>query len=240
MNTEILSLRLQTVVKYIPQGLKIADIGSDHAYLPCHVVSKGISPFAIAGEVVEGPYQSAMKQVKLEGLESKILVRKGDGLAVINPNEVDCITICGMGGTLISTILERGKEKLGTIKRLILQPNVGSKAVRKWLLENGWMLIEEEIIAEDGKVYEVLVAEQGSPLTGYEQDIESGLLLGPYLKKKQNAAFKQKWQAEKENWLRILQQLEQGGMNPEIEQKRQELLQKVKIVEEAFKGNEES
>lgn len=236
MNTEILSNRLQTVVKYIPQGFKLADIGSDHAYLPCHAVQKGIVPFAIAGEVVEGPFQSAVRQVELCGLVSKISVRKGNGLEVLESGEVDCITICGMGGTLISTILERGKTKLGLIKRLILQPNVGSSSLRIWLIENGWQLIDEEIISEDGKVYEILVAELGDPLVGYDEDIEAGLLLGPYIRRQQNEAFKQKWQGEKDNWHRILGQLEQAGDKPENQLKKQELLRKIKIVEEALKA----
>lgn len=240
MNTETLSQRLQAVVKYIPEGFKVADIGSDHAYLPCNVVKRGISPFAIAGEVVKGPFQSAVKQVKLEGLESQISVRMGNGLEVINSEEVDCITICGMGGTLISTILEAGKQKLHSIKRLILQPNVGSKAVRIWLYENGWRLIAEEILEEDGKIYEVLVAEQGDPKFGYIEDLDAGFLLGPYLMKNQSGPFKLKWQGELTNWLRILTQLEQGAANSEIENKKQEILMKINLVKGALNINEES
>ncbi|NMD71878.1 tRNA (adenine-N(1))-methyltransferase [Bacillus sp. DNRA2] len=240
MNTETLSQRLQAVVKYIPEGFKVADIGSDHAYLPCNVVKRGISPFAIAGEVVKGPFQSAVKQVKLEGLESQISVRMGNGLEVINTGEVDCITICGMGGTLISTILEAGKQKLHSVKRLILQPNVGSKAVRFWLYENGWSLIAEEILEEDGKIYEVLVAEQGDPKFGYNEDLDAGFLFGPYLMKNQSGPFKLKWQGELTNWLRILTQLEQGAANSEIENKKQEILMKINLVKGALNINEES
>lgn len=240
MNSELLSLRLQTVVNYIPQGFRLADIGSDHAYLPCHVVSKGTVPFAIAGEVVEGPYNSAVKQVQQEGLEAKISVRLGNGLEVINSGEVDCITICGMGGTLISNILDRGKSKLQEIKRLILQPNIGSSSLRRWLLENDWMLINEDIVAEDGKVYEILVAEHGDPYTGYERDdLEAGLLLGPYIKKKKNAAFIQKWEGEKANWHRILKQLQHAEDSLQNQMKKQELLQKIQIVEEVL-GLEEN
>src|ERR1700730_3423795 len=102
MNTEKLSNRLEAVVKHIPRGARLADIGSDHAYLPCNAVKRGIISFAIAGEVVEGPFKSAMKNVDAEGLTQQISVRLGNGLEVINAGDVDCITICGMGGALIA------------------------------------------------------------------------------------------------------------------------------------------
>lgn len=235
MNTQLLSSRLQTVVNYIPNGYRIADIGSDHAYLPCHVVQKGIVPFAVAGEVVEGPYQSAIRQVESVGLTEQISVRLGNGLEVLQPGEVDCITIAGMGGSLIASILDRGKDRLQHIKRLILQPNIGAIAIRKWLLDHGWKLIQEEILIEDGKIYEILVAEQGDPRFIYGEDLDAGLLMGPFLKKVQNKAFKQKWLGEKANWLRILQQLEQAEQTEQNLLKKEELLEKVKIVEEVLK-----
>ena len=73
-----------------------------------------------------------------------------------------------MGGTLIASILERGKNKLGKVERLILQPNVGSQNVRIWLMDNDWELKDEEILEEDGKIYEILIAETGEPLKPYE------------------------------------------------------------------------
>jgi tRNA (adenine22-N1)-methyltransferase len=235
MNTQLLSARLQTVVNYIPNGYRIADIGSDHAYLPCHVVQKGIVPFAVAGEVVDGPYQSAIKQVESVGLTEQISVRLGNGLEVIQPGEVDCITIAGMGGSLIASILDRGKDRLQHIKRLILQPNIGAIAIRKWLLDHGWQLVQEEILIEDGKIYEILIAEQGDPRSIYGEDLDAGLLMGPFLKKAQNKAFKQKWLGEKANWLRILQQLEQAEQTEQNLLKKEELLEKIKIVEEVLK-----
>ncbi|MCM3705176.1 MULTISPECIES: tRNA (adenine(22)-N(1))-methyltransferase [Cytobacillus] len=233
MNTEKLSNRLEAVTNYIPSGARVADIGSDHAYLPCFTVKKGIVSFAVAGEVVEGPYQSAKKQVKMEGLENQISVRKGNGLEVISPNEVDCITIAGMGGALIASILEEGKSKLASVERLILQPNLSAISIRSWLIENGWELIAEQILEEDGKIYEVLVAEKGEPLKPYKNK-EQGLLMGPFLMEQKSAVFQNKWHGEKKNWERILLQLEKAACSSETEKRKQELKQKIKMAEEVL------
>ncbi|KON87023.1 SAM-dependent methyltransferase [Sporosarcina globispora] len=233
MNTEKLSNRLEAVTNYIPPGKRVADIGSDHAYLPCYAVKKGIVPFAIAGEVVEGPYQSAKKQVKLEGLENQISVRKGNGLEVIQPGEVDCITIAGMGGALIATILEDGKSKLGSVHRLILQPNLSAISIRTWLIENGWELIAEEILEEDGKIYEILAAEKGKPLNPYT-DTKKGLLMGPFLMEQKSEVFKNKWIGEKKNWERILLQLEKAAFSEDTEKRKKELKEKIKMAEEVL------
>ncbi|UII54901.1 tRNA (adenine(22)-N(1))-methyltransferase TrmK [Cytobacillus spongiae] len=235
MNTEKLSKRLHTVAQYIPDGSRLADIGSDHAYLPCHVVQKGNVPSAIAGEVVEGPYQSALKQVEQEGLSDRISVRKGNGLAVIEAGEVDCITVAGMGGGLISTILEDGKEKLTGVKRLVLQPNISAISTRLWLRDNRWQLIDEAIMIEDGKIYEVLVAEKGDPEAPYTANIETELLVGPFLMKQKSEVFQQKWTSEIKNWQRILSQLERAASSQENEEKRQEILHKIQLVEEVLR-----
>lgn len=234
MNVEKLSKRLSLVALSIPEGAKLADIGSDHAYLPCHVVKAGKVPFAIAGEVVEGPYLSAKRQVETEGLSGRIDVRKGNGLEVITQGEVDCITIAGMGGALIASILEEGKDKLEGVKRLVLQPNISANSIRLWLLENGWSLINETILEEDGKIYEILVAEKGNPKAAYTENIEQELLFGPFLSKDKNGAFIQKWTAEQKNWQRILDQMAQSSQTEEKIEKTKELQKKILMVKEVL------
>src|SRR5574344_1648931 len=99
MNAQKLSERLAKVASYVPTGAVVADIGSDHAYLPCYLVHEGIAKRAVAGEVVKGPYESAVKQVRQEGLTDKVTVRLADGLAAVQPTDgVDTVTIAGMGG----------------------------------------------------------------------------------------------------------------------------------------------
>ncbi|WP_059171163.1 tRNA (adenine(22)-N(1))-methyltransferase TrmK [Bacillus sp. FJAT-27445] len=234
MNAQQLSKRLAAVASFVPKGAKLADIGSDHAYLPCYLAKKELISFAVAGEVVEGPFLSAKKQVQNEGLQDLIKVRMGNGLEVINPGDADCITIAGMGGTLIAEILEAGKEKLGYVDRLILQPNVSAISVREWLYKNGWELIDEAILEEDGKIYEVLVAEKGNPDKPYKNGLEKGLLFGPFLLEDKGTVFNKKWTLEKENWQRVQAQLEKAQESLEVEMKRKELREKIQLVEEVF------
>ncbi len=235
LNTDKLSARLAAVSKYVPKDARLADIGSDHAYLPCYLAKNEGLPFAIAGEVAMGPFQSAEKNVLAEGLAGVISVRLGDGLEVIEQGEVDCITIAGMGGALIASILDNGKDKLASIKRLVLQPNISAISIRKWLIENNWELIGEEILEEDGKIYEILIGERGDPHRPYKKNVDMGLLLGPFLVQKQNQTFKKKWTAEMKNWLRIFEALEGAAHSSETNEKRQEIIAKIKLVEEALK-----
>lgn len=234
MNTDRLSQRLEAVANYIPKGYRLADIGSDHAYLPCYAVKKGMVPSAIAGEVVEGPYQSAKGQVAEEGLTDVIAVRKGDGLEVLSVGEVDVVTIAGMGGALIASILENGKTKLEKVQRLILQPNISAISIRTWLCNNGWELIAENMVEEDEKIYEILVAERGEVDKPYG-NLQEGLLLGPFLMKEQPAPFKKKWQREMTNWKRILTQIEKAEKTAENVKKIEELQQKIRLVEGVVK-----
>lgn len=226
-------MRLQRVATHIPKGSILADIGSDHAYLPCYAVNEQLCTTAIAGEVVEGPYQSALKQVRETGLQAKIDVRKGDGLDVLEVDEATAVTIAGMGGTLIASILERGKAQLGKVERLILQPNVGAQNVRVWLMGNGWELTKEEILEEDGKIYEILIAEIGEPLKPYEVDQAKGIQFGPFLIKQQDPIFIKKWTQERQHLVNILAQIEASG-NRHVAEKRKEILAQMAVIEEVL------
>ncbi|MEI5905814.1 tRNA (adenine(22)-N(1))-methyltransferase TrmK [Bacillus spongiae] len=228
MNAEKLSNRLERVAAFIPHGARLADIGSDHAYLPCNVIKKGIVNFAIAGEVVPGPYQSAKQQVELLQLAEFVHVRLGSGLEVIEKGEVNAITIAGMGGTLITSILEEGKSKLTGEERLILQPNISAISIRKWLVANDWALVAEEIIEEDGKIYEVLVAERGKS----QRYSEAELLLGPFLMAHKNEVFRKKWTFELTQWKQILANMMSAVDTDALQNKKTEILKKIAIVEE--------
>lgn len=228
MNAKNLSDRLKTVASYVEKNTILADIGSDHAYLPCYLVHQSTIKKAIAGEVVKGPYESALKQVKNEGLENQIEVRFGDGLQVINEEDhIGTITIAGMGGPLIAAILEAGKHKLTNVHTLILQPNIHAKAIREWAVKEGWKIEEETILEEHSKIYEVIVLKKGS-MTLTEQE----LLVGPILMQVRTNIFKKKWSVEVKEWERIWKQLKTIPNSTEVEHKIKELENKMSIVKE--------
>ena len=230
MNAKKLSKRLQTVASFVPTGAIVADIGSDHAYLPCYLVMNGIAKGAIAGEVVKGPYESAERQVRTEGLTEQIKVRLADGLAAVEPDDhVDTVTIAGMGGPLLVSILEKHPESLENVTRLILQPNIHAKVIREWALENGWAIYDEVILEEDDKIYEVIVLQRGA-MTITEEE----LLLGPILINRQNDAFKLKWTKEIANWERVEQAIENPERTAENEAKLQELAHLIQLVKGAM------
>ncbi|TFE01128.1 tRNA (adenine(22)-N(1))-methyltransferase [Jeotgalibacillus salarius] len=232
MNSNQLSQRLKAVADYVEPGETVADIGSDHAYLPCYLVKANKVSQAIAGEVVEGPYQSAVNQVKEDKLTRHIDVRKGNGLTVIQPGEVTTVTIAGMGGPLISEILEKGKDRLEGVQKLILQPNISAISIRQWLQDNGWQITNEKILEEDRKIYEVILAERTTEIQKLSQ-LE--LLLGPVLLKEKSDVFKQKWEHELVQLLKIMKQMEMAEQSPSLKEKKKQLREKILIIEEAIK-----
>ncbi|MBL7573301.1 tRNA (adenine(22)-N(1))-methyltransferase TrmK [Staphylococcus saccharolyticus] len=185
-----LNQRLLTVCSHLKNGT-LADIGSDHAYLPIYAIQNNLCSHAVAGEVISGPFNAANHNVELHQLNQYIDVRRGDGLTVIGSEEhIDNITICGMGGPLIAKILEEGYHKLTRHPRLILQSNIQSQTLRKVLSSLNYEIINEDILEEKGHIYEIVVAEYNPELkclSKYEEKF------GPYLLNNINSTFKKKW-----------------------------------------------
>lgn len=153
--------RLETIAALVPQGSKVADIGTDHAYLPVWLMEQGKITEAIAGDIASGPCQAARNTVAMYGLKNKIDVRQGSGLEVLQPGEADCITIAGMGGSTIISILEASMDVAVSAKTLVLQPMAGAAGLRRWLVEHGWRLADEELVDDPPHFYEIICAVRG-------------------------------------------------------------------------------
>jgi tRNA (adenine22-N1)-methyltransferase len=202
-----LSRRLTEVANFINEGAKFVDIGSDHAYLPCYICLKDNSACAIAGEINEGPFNSAKHTVSATNLNNVIEVRLGNGLEIIEQNDnIDHVVIAGMGGSLIKTILEEGKKKLTHVQRIIAQPNIDARNVRRWFLNNNFNIINESIIEENGHIYEIVVAEQ-TKTQQVDKLNEKELLFGPILLKNKTVEFYKKWQHEYEKMQQVVAQM---------------------------------
>lgn len=181
----MLGSRLKTVADFVPPKSIIADIGTDHGYLPIELVKSGKCTKAIAGDVNEGPYLAAKRSVRDAGLLSKIDIRLGSGLSILQKNEVDIAIFCGMGGNLIRQLLIDEPDIVNSLKGLILQPQQGYSALRHYLYEINWHIADEAIAKEDGRIYQIIYAVPGKADMPNEIEFE----IGPILNNKRPPLF---------------------------------------------------
>lgn len=230
MDADHLSNRLATVASYVPKGSRLADIGTDHAYLPVNLLKRGLIAGGVAGEVVRGPFENAAHEIQREGLTDRLTARLANGLKAIEPaDQIDTVVIAGMGGTLITQILAQDFDRLAGVNRLILQPNVGEMVVRRFLMTHGFQLVTEEILAEDGHTYEVLVADRAEQPVIYNDE---DLRFGPYLLREHSTIFIAKWQRELARTEAVLKQVQQAAVVPE--DKVAELTAEIQEIEEVL------
>lgn len=191
MNPRQLSARLERVAAQVPAGARLADIGTDHGYLLVALVKRGVISAAVAGEVALTPLRAVERSVRENGLGEQIAVRLADGLAAIEPGDgITAISFCGMGGETIRDILARDKARLGGNELLILQPNGGEQPLRRWLMDNGYRILHEELLQENRFFYEIIVAEPGEP----RRHTDRALYFGPLLVQERSPVFLAKWQ----------------------------------------------
>ncbi len=176
----------------VDKNARVADIGSDHAYLPVELIEKKIIDYAIAGEVAKGPMSRSKADIDKFGLSENVDVRLGDGLAVIFPEDrIDTVVIAGMGGILICDILTRAtKDQLSNVETLILQPNIGEPLVRHWLIENGFEIVDEDILEDEKHDYEIIKAHKTANASNLN---DAQYLMGPILMEQKSSDFLKKW-----------------------------------------------
>ncbi|CAK8053850.1 tRNA (adenine(22)-N(1))-methyltransferase [Eupransor demetentiae] len=203
-----LSPRLQAVSNYVKPKASLADIGSDHAYLPAFLLSQKVISHAIAGEVALGPLENARREIVAAGLQGSLIARQANGLdAITSADHVDTVVIAGMGGLLIADIMERDfkTHNQRQFPYLILQPNNNERAVRKWLIEHHYCLMSETIVQEDEHYYEIIYA-----VPGHQELDLLDLKYGPYLRRERSEAFQRKWNGEVKRINLILGRLAQA------------------------------
>ncbi len=169
--------RLRCILNYVSSEV-IADIGTDHAYIPIELVKKNRVKRAIAADINEGPLKIAQKNIKSEGLSDRIETRLGSGISVLEKSEAGQIIIAGMGGELIEFIIKSDIE-IAKGSELLLQPMNNQYELRKFLMYNGFKIIDEDIAVEGFKVYNIMRVICGEA-EKFERDIDYHI--PPYLK----------------------------------------------------------
>ncbi|MBP5427101.1 MAG: SAM-dependent methyltransferase [Clostridiales bacterium] len=209
------SSRLDAIINLVPKCNIVADIGTDHAYVPISLIKRGIVKRCIASDLRKGPLNIACNNIVSNNMEKVIETRLGPGLDILEKDdEVDCIVISGMGGTLIKNILDEGKEKLSPKTLIIAQPNKYQNDVREWFYNNNYNIYKEKLVLEGKRMYNIIcaVVENGTtydvdPFKYYvgdklKRDPLYGLYIKNMLKKYKRALSAMDNMREKNSYLR--------------------------------------
>ncbi len=224
-----LSKRLERVASFVTEGNVLADIGTDHGYIPIYLVENGIIPSAYAMDINKGPLERADEHISKEGLGDRIETRLSNGLDKLNNDEADTVLIAGMGGGLIIDILKRGRNVLNTVKELVLSPHSEWKEVRIYLMNNGYEIIREEMLIDADKFYVIMKAVKGEAVSQNNIELKYGKIL---LEKKDNV-LKEYLQKEKDKFNLILTNLKENSSS-KVNERINEIKKELADVEEAL------
>ncbi|MDY6232096.1 class I SAM-dependent methyltransferase [Peptostreptococcus porci] len=167
-----LTPRLKYISELVSDGKKIADIGTDHGYIPISLLLDKKISFAILSDINRGPLNNAKKEVTKNNVQNYVDLRLGSGMETLRDGEVDQVIIAGMGGILISDIIEKKIELSKNLDKLILQPMQAPEELRRYLSKNGFKIIDEHFVREDHRIYEIIEAVYDKELLTENQDDE--------------------------------------------------------------------
>ena len=213
----MLDARLAQVAAFVRKGSRLADIGTDHAFLPVELVRQGVCTYAIASDVKKGPVAAATRTVEEAGVTDIINIRLGSGLETVKPDEVDDIVIAGMGGETIAMILNDAPWVKDERYRLVLQPMTRAEKLRRYLWENGFEILNEAVVQDSRHWYVVIhAAFTGNDFVLDELLCHVGRIPLPegtgYLQTVKNRLYKQrKGDPGVETLLRRIEEYEQNG-----------------------------
>ncbi|HBG5207934.1 TPA: SAM-dependent methyltransferase [Clostridioides difficile] len=224
--------RLLKIASLVSDGKKIADIGTDHGYIPVYLLKEEKVPFAVLADVNKGPLDNAHKEVIQNNLLDKVDLRLGSGIEILEIGEVEEVIIAGMGGILISELLEAKKEVAHNVEKLILQPMQAQEELRYYLLNNGYEILEEVLVREDFRIYEIIVAKYTGKNTIIEDEIYYEV--GIKLLENKDSLFNDFIEKKIKTYSSIVNKLE--GKNGEaIDKKRKESEVAIKKLENLIK-----
>lgn len=154
----LLSKRLQALADMVTPGLSVCDVGCDHGFLSIYLVQKQIAPRVLAMDLRTGPLAGAKEHIRAYGLEEQITTRLSDGLEAMEIGEAQAMVCAGMGGALMTSILQQESKKAHSLKELILQPQSEVPFFRTFLRDAGYEIVAEDIVEEEGKFYPMMKA----------------------------------------------------------------------------------
>lgn len=231
-----LSKRLQAVADLVSEGLVVADVGTDHGYIPIYLIETKKSPKAFAMDVNKGPLLRAKEHIAEHGLETRIETRLSDGVRALQKGECDCVVVAGMGGALTIKIMEEGKDIFRNLKEFVLQPQSELQKVRAYLYQNEYSIVEENMVLDDGKFYPMFRVINGQS----EEYHAIELCYGKLLLEQKNTVLKNFLEKEKAVKELILSNLEQS-FGEHIETRRKEIQEELEGIEYAlqryYEGN---
>ncbi|MDW7650638.1 MAG: class I SAM-dependent methyltransferase [Bacillota bacterium] len=227
-----LTPRLQAIAELVPPGSVVADIGTDHGYLPVYLLLEQISHRAVAADINPAPLEQARETVAAFNCLQKIDLRLGRGLDVIrDDDEIDTVVIAGLGGRTIAAILAEGKSKLNGVQRLILQPMSEAGYLRLFLAKHGFAIGQETLAMEGRHLYEIILA-----IPGKESETDPfRLSLGPRLLEKKPPLFPVLIK-EKIRKLRVVYRSLQKARRDDVKIKIREVERELHSLEEVLSG----
>ncbi len=242
-----LSDRLLLVADWVKPKSIVADIGTDHAYLPIYLASQGICSKAVALDVRKKPLERAKEHIVQFGVSDKVEIRLSDGMDALLPMEADVVTICGMGAKLMMDILERGRKKVDSTTQLLLSPQSELRLFRIFLHENGIQILRENMMKEDNQYYVLMDCrwntiekkQKDTNFQSYSDMEEMNFRYGEYLLKSKNSILKERIEREKAVCLGVLKQVMEAHhlKNVDVakaEQRIQQLHRDIKIMDMAI------
>ncbi|WP_297517484.1 class I SAM-dependent methyltransferase [uncultured Clostridium sp.] len=225
-----LSIRLKTIADSVDKCESVADIGTDHGYVPIYLVERGICERAIASDINKGPISKAKMNISFEGLSSKIDCYLGGGLKPLKVNEVEGIVIAGMGGNLTRDILLADMKKVQNYKFMILQPAQNPEVLREFLYSNEYEIIDEDLILDEGTYYELFKVKYNKEAESLKFEDEIYYEVSPVLLKKKHPLINDYLDSKISRCEKVITHIKEDTQMANA--KKQELRNKVNILEQ--------
>lgn len=191
--------RLETAAAWLDSDDILADIGCDHGYLAIYAINKGVKHVQLVDNK-KGPLDVAYKNMEEAGYQSEVTFTLSDGLSALE-EDVNAVSILGMGGDLISKILEDGKNKISNVNKFILGANTKVTSLRRYLNDNNYTIVDEVIVKEKNKYYELIKTIKA---LNSKKLSDLDIMMGPILRIKKDAIFLEKWQGVYQNYQKII------------------------------------